>query len=78
MRYGMHPDFGRKYIDTRGPDFETKAIGWGTFNIPTTIVLSRESGLPLAKRTITIDHDLSFEGNGKWRQVIISLPNPKK
>ena len=76
VRFGLHPTFGMDYMDVKaGPTqkFEMGFIGWGTFEIPTTIHFKRELCLEPENRRLELSHMLSFEGNGKWRSVILSV-----
>ena len=76
VRFGLHETFGMDYMDIKaGPSgkFEMGFTGWGTFEIPVTIHFRRELCLEPAKRTIKLNHMLSFEGNGKWRSINMPL-----
>merc|ERR1719263_2671412 len=41
---------------------EYSTIGWGTFDVPITVFWKKSTGL----HTATCEHELSFQGNGKW------------
>ena len=49
-------------------------VGWGYFEVPMTIYFRKGTGI---KEPVTINHMLSFDGNGKWRDVTIKI-NAKK
>ena len=75
VRFGLHETFGVEYQDVKANPsgkFEMKFIGWGTFIIPVTITFRLDTGLSHRKKVIKLeDHMLSFEGNGKWKSVLI-------
>lgn len=76
VRFGLHPSFGADYMDIKAnPDgkFEFGCTGWGTFNVPVTIHFRRECGMPPEQRKMELDHNLSFEGAGKWRTIPILI-----
>ena len=52
---------------------EYSTIGWGTFDVPMTIFWKNGTGLS----TASCEHELSFEGNGKWRTITLMM-NRKK
>ena len=72
----MHPTFNCEYrigVSRPGQQIDIMSVGWGFFNIPMTIFFTKS----LKKEEITIDHMLSFDGNGKSRVVNI-LMNKKR
>jgi len=76
VRFGLHPSFGVDYMDIKAnpnDTFEMGFNGWGVFNIPITIHFKRDSGLPPEQRRMELEHCLSFEGNGKWRTINLSI-----
>ena len=67
MRFGLHPTFGVEYKEIKayeGKNLELSYIGWGTFDVPITIYWKKNIGM---EESLTIDHYLSFDGEGKWR-----------
>ena len=76
VRFGLHETFGVEYMDIKANPsgkFEMAFTGWGTFDIPITIHFKRELCLEPENRRMELDHELSFEGNGKWRSVNMPL-----
>ena len=76
VRFGLHPTFGMDHMDVKANPsgkFEMGFKGWGTFDIPVTIHFRRELQLEADKRQLKLDHYLSFDGNGKWRTVVLPI-----
>ena len=75
VRFGLHPTFGAEYMDIKAPDhkdsYEWSCVGWGTFGIPITIHFRRAVGLN--PRTLELDHNLSFDGPGKWKTISMNI-----
>ena len=60
--FELDETFGTIHNDKKQAPFELSRIGWGTFNIPISVFFRRETGI---KDVIELNHELSFEGNGK-------------
>ena len=78
VRFGLHPTFGMDYMDIKAGQvknggFEMAFTGWGTFDIPVTIFFKRELCLPPEQRKLELNHYLCFDGNGKWKNVVMPL-----
>ena len=78
VRYGLHPTFGREYMDIQpNPDgvFEMKFIGWGTFMIPIKVFFREEikQGLLNNQQTLEMQHYLCFDGDGLWKTIILPM-----
>ena len=76
VRYGLHESFCMTHKDIRAgknKQYEMTFTGWGTFEIPLMLFLKRELGYDYDKRTMELNHSLSFEGKGKWRTFILPI-----
>jgi len=60
---------------TEKKKFELSTTGWGTFDLPITIHWSKASGLSDLPQTI--DHHLSFNGEGKWKTITLKIGKEK-
>ena len=78
VRFYLHPTFGcefREEKSTYGSDqYKIKYLGWGVFNIPIKIYWREATGI---KEVTTVDHYLSFDGDGKWRDIKIRFQKDK-
>ena len=52
-----------------GKPLEYSTVGWGTFDVPMTIHWKPEVGMA----TASCEHELSFEGKGKWRTITMMM-----
>ena len=59
-------------VDVNKP-IEYSTIGWGTFDVPITVFWKKTTGLTSA----TCEHELSFDGNGKWRTITLMMNRQK-
>ena len=53
--------------------FEKKAESWGTCCVPITIYLTAKAGLPPTRRKVELQHQVSFDGKGKWKAINIKI-----
>lgn len=77
VRFELHETFKnniRIVKAKKGSPLELGTVGWGTFDIPITVTFTKESGIV---DPLTINHELSFDGNGKWRRIVYNV-NKKK
>ena len=73
VRYELCEGFSEEYRDVRDKGlgtYEMSYKGWGEFEVPTTIYFKKEIGL----EPLELEHELVFEGNGKWRFVSVTIP----
>ena len=69
VKFGLHPSFGATEVEVKSSPFELKKIGWGYFTIPITIYFHKELKIP----SVTVEHELCFDGEGQTKLKILKL-----
>ena len=77
----MHESFNTDHrfvkVEAGKPECSLTYKGWGYFDIPMTLHWKVDLGGEAFNKTITFDHLLSFDGPGKWREVVICISKSK-
>ncbi|CAK69793.1 unnamed protein product (macronuclear) [Paramecium tetraurelia] len=69
VTYQLHATFRPSVVTVKQAPFQLQRLGWGTFMIPFLIKFKKEYNIP----NLTVDHYLSFQGNGSLQKQITKL-----
>ena len=78
VTFELHETFPNPIRDikvAKNNEFCLGTSGWGYFDLPMTIHFKEHTGH--SKEPITINHELCFDGDGKWVTVKVPLSGKK-
>jgi hypothetical protein len=73
VKYVLHPTYKVTDFEIKTEPFELSRRAWGYFDVPITITLNKNYKTVDDKKTIEINHLLSFDGEGKSDEIVIYL-----
>ena len=78
VRFGLDDSYITNYVDIKQPkengSYEKSFAGWDTWTVPITINFKGEGiGRDEVTRVLELQHELSFEGEGKWQSTTLQL-----